>query len=85
MITLLAQAPALPLHTAGKYVAAAYIVFVLVLIIYVGIMAKHLRKNQAELLELRALLEEREREQSHSQSADEGDEAGIGDGGVGVA
>ena len=31
MITLFAEAPALPLHTAGPYVAAAYIVFILVL------------------------------------------------------
>ena len=34
MIALFAEAPALPLHTAGPYVAAAYIVFILILVIY---------------------------------------------------
>jgi len=42
MIALFAEAPALPLHTAGPYVAAAYIVFVLILLVYVGIMATRL-------------------------------------------
>jgi len=36
---LLADAPALPLGTAGKYVAAAYVVFVVVILVYVAIMA----------------------------------------------
>ena len=61
MIALFAEAPALPLHTAGPYVAAAYIVFVLILLIYVGIMARRLTRNQRELAELRAQVEERER------------------------
>ncbi len=61
MIALFAEAPALPLHTAGQYVAAAYIVFVLILLIYVGIMATRLVRNQRELAELRRLVEERER------------------------
>ena len=39
MIALFAEAPALPLHTAGPYVAAAYIVFLLIILIYVAIMA----------------------------------------------
>ena len=62
MIGLFAEAPALPLHTAGPYVAAAYIVFVLVLLIYVGIMARRLTRDSRELLELRRRLEERERQ-----------------------
>ena len=61
MIGLFAEAPALPLHTAGPYVAAAYIVFVLVLLIYVGIMAMRLTRNQRDLAELRRQVEERER------------------------
>jgi HAMP domain-containing protein len=61
MIALFAEAPALPLHTAGPYVAAAYIVFVLILLIYVGIMATRLTRNQRELAELRRQVEERER------------------------
>jgi HAMP domain-containing protein len=61
MIALFAEAPALPLHTAGPYVAAAYIVFVLILLIYVGLMARRLTRNQRELAELRRQVEERER------------------------
>ena len=34
--------PALPLDEAGKYVAAAYVVFVLLLVVYIGIMAAKL-------------------------------------------
>ena len=58
MIGLFAEAPALPLHTAGPYVAAAYIVFVLILLIYVGIMAMRLTRNQRDLAELRRQVEE---------------------------
>ena len=53
MTGLLALAPALPLHTAGKYVAGAYIVFLLVVLIYVGIMATRLQRTERELTELR--------------------------------
>jgi hypothetical protein len=59
MIALFAETPALPLHKAGPYVAAAYIVFLLVILIYVGIMARRLMRNSRELQELRAQLEER--------------------------
>jgi hypothetical protein len=52
-MTPLADTPALPLHTAGPYVAAAYIVFVAVILIYVTIMAFRLRRNERELAELR--------------------------------
>ena len=64
MITLFAQAPALPLHAAGKYVAGAYIVFILILVVYLGIMARRLHGNQAEIQELKLLLEERERQEA---------------------
>jgi uncharacterized membrane-anchored protein YhcB (DUF1043 family) len=60
MIGLFAQAPALPLHAAGKYVAAAYIIFALVIVIYVGIMGMRLARNQRELAELKALVAERQ-------------------------
>jgi len=60
-------APALPLHSAGKYVAGAYIVVVLVLLIYVAIMGVRLARNQRELLRLRAELEEREHAQKENQ------------------
>ena len=51
-MTVLAAAPALPLHKAGPYVAAAYIVFVAVLLVYVGIMATRLGRSERELTEL---------------------------------
>jgi hypothetical protein len=47
--------PALPLHQAGKYVAAAYIVLFALILIYVAIMAAKLgriEREQAELLDL---------------------------------
>ncbi len=43
----LAEAPALPLHSAGKYVAGAYIVFVALILIYVAIMARRLTRTRA--------------------------------------
>jgi hypothetical protein len=52
-------APALPLEEAGKYVAGAYIVFVLLLVIYVGIMASKLQRIERELREVASLAEER--------------------------
>jgi hypothetical protein len=53
-VSLLAfVSPALPLHSAGKYVAGAYIVFVVLILAYVAIMAKRLATNQRELAELR--------------------------------
>ena len=57
MTGVLATAPALPLHTAGPYVAAAYIVFVALILIYVAIMARKLARTQRELAELRRELE----------------------------
>jgi hypothetical protein len=60
-VSVLAAAPALPLHTAGPYVAAAYIVFLVVILIYVVIMATRLRRTERELAVLRAELEARER------------------------
>jgi hypothetical protein len=57
-------APALPLHTAGKYVAGAYIVFLAVVLVYVAIMAIRLSRTERELVELRReLIASREREQ----------------------
>jgi flagellar biosynthesis/type III secretory pathway M-ring protein FliF/YscJ len=57
----LAAAPALPLHSAGKYVAGAYIVFVVVILVYVAIMATRLRRTERELAALRDELAARER------------------------
>ena len=44
--------PPLPLHTAGPYVAAAYIVFVALILLYVAIMAGKLSRIERELVEL---------------------------------
>jgi HAMP domain-containing protein len=63
MIGLFAETPALPLHTAGPYVAAAYIVFLLVVLVYVLIMARRLISNSRELRDLRAQVEQRQPEQ----------------------
>jgi type II secretory pathway component PulM len=43
---------ALPLDEAGKYVAAAYLVFLLLVLIYVAIMAGKLQRIERELSEL---------------------------------
>ena len=62
---ILAAAPALPLHSAGKYVAGAYIVFVVALVIYLAIMAIRLGHTQRELSELKQEVEEREGVSEH--------------------
>ena len=51
-MSLLAVAPALPLGKAGKFVAAAYIVFVLVILVYLAIMAVRAQRLEGELTEL---------------------------------
>ncbi len=53
MSALFAAAPALPLHSAGKYVAGAYVVFVAMILIYVSIMAIRLSRNERDIAELR--------------------------------
>jgi hypothetical protein len=56
---VLAATPALPLGEGGKYVAGAYIVFVLLLLIYVGIMASKLQRIERELREVAGIAEQR--------------------------
>jgi hypothetical protein len=58
-VTILAAAPALPLHSAGKYVAGAYIVFLALVLIYVVIMATRLSRTERDLVELQRDLQER--------------------------
>ena len=60
MTGLLAAAPALPLHSAGKYVAGAYIVFLVLVLIYVAIMAARLSHTERDLVELQRDLQARE-------------------------
>jgi hypothetical protein len=53
--------PALPLDDAGPYVAAAYLVFLALILIYVAIMASKLVRIGREVGELNELLDRRER------------------------
>jgi hypothetical protein len=55
--------PALPLDEAGKYVAAAYLVFLALVLIYVAIMAGKLSRIERELGELTEIVERREAEE----------------------
>jgi hypothetical protein len=48
----LAELPALPLHQAGKYVAAAYVVVFALVLIYVAIMGIRLSRIERTLGEL---------------------------------
>ena len=52
--------PALPLDEAGKYVAAAYVVFIALILVYVAIMATKLARIERELEELNELADRRE-------------------------
>jgi|RhiMetStandDraft_4_1073278.scaffolds.fasta_scaffold539683_2 Tfp pilus assembly protein PilO len=63
--------PALPLDEAGKYVAAAYLVFVTLLLVYIVVMAARLVRIQRELEEIARLADEEEgaREQSRAVSS----------------
>jgi hypothetical protein len=54
--------PALPLDEAGKYVAAAYLVFVALLLIYVAIMASKLSRIEREVVELAELVEAKDKD-----------------------
>jgi predicted S18 family serine protease len=51
--------PALPLDEAGKYVAAAYLVFLALILIYVAIMAGRLSRIERDLDEVTDLLDKR--------------------------
>lgn len=70
MSQLLAAAPAIPLGQSGKFVAGAYIVFLILILIYVGIMALRSQRIERELGQLQRDVEaararpseERERE-----------------------
>ena len=44
--------PALPLDEAGKYVAAAYVVFVALILVYVAIIAAKIARIDRQIREL---------------------------------
>jgi hypothetical protein len=60
-------APALPLDEAGKYVAAAYLVFLALVLLYVAIIAIRLRSLEREALALVDMLEAREGQTSPAE------------------
>lgn len=51
--------PALPLDEAGRYVAGAYVVFLVLLVVYVAIMAAKLQRIERELRQLAGFAESR--------------------------
>jgi hypothetical protein len=63
--------PALPLDDAGPYVAAAYLVFLALILIYVAIMASKLVRIARDLGEVSELLERRDRAASSEAEAAE--------------
>ncbi len=70
-MNLVFAAPALPLHTAGPYVAAAYIVFVVLILIYVAIMATRLRRTEGDLAALREAVARQDRESTDERDLEE--------------
>ena len=52
--------PALPLDEAGKYVAAAYVVFLGLILVYVAIMAAKLARIAREVEDLASSVESNE-------------------------
>jgi hypothetical protein len=56
--------PALPLDDAGPYVAAAYLVFLGLILVYVAIMAAKLARIEREVSELADLVERRDAAES---------------------
>jgi Na+-transporting methylmalonyl-CoA/oxaloacetate decarboxylase gamma subunit len=66
---ILLAAPALPLDEAGKYVAGAYIVFMVLLVVYVAIMAAKVQRIEKELREVAAIAEKRKGERREEVNA----------------
>jgi Na+-transporting NADH:ubiquinone oxidoreductase subunit NqrE len=52
--------PALPLDEAGKYVAAAYGVFVTLLVVYIAIIGTKIARIEREVKSLADMVEERD-------------------------
>jgi hypothetical protein len=57
LAALMGEVPALPLHTAGKYVAGAYIVLFAIVLVYVAIMGIRLSRIERDLGELLSMSE----------------------------
>jgi hypothetical protein len=65
--------PALPLDDAGPYVAAAYLVFLALILIYVAIMAWKLARIGRELGELTEIVARRDAAREQRAAADDAD------------
>jgi hypothetical protein len=61
--------PALPLDDAGPYVAAAYLVFLALVLVYVAIMAVKLSRISRDIAELSELAQRREAELASEREA----------------
>lgn len=73
-VALLGEVPALPLHTAGKYVAGAYVVLFALVLIYVAIMAFRLSRIEGELGELLSMTTSSPGGERAAEPAGSGDE-----------
>jgi hypothetical protein len=60
MLHLLAEAPALPLDEAGKYVAGAYGVFATMLVVYIAIIGARIARVERDVKALADMAEERD-------------------------
>jgi hypothetical protein len=67
--------PALPLDDAGPYVAAAYLVFLALILVYVAIMASKLVRIARDLDEVAELIERRD--DARTGTADESAEQAV--------
>ncbi len=67
---LVAVAPAIPNDVGGKYVAGAYIVFVLLLLIYVVIMGLKVARIERDLREVAEIAEQRKADADASAPAE---------------
>jgi type II secretory pathway component PulM len=63
--------PALPLDEAGKYVAGAYVVFLVLIAVYVAIMAAKLQRIERELRELAGFAEARQQPDMPGREAED--------------
>ncbi|HEX4306699.1 MAG TPA: hypothetical protein VHZ54_11710 [Solirubrobacterales bacterium] len=67
----LIAAPAIPNDVGGKYVAGAYLVFVVLLLVYVTIMGMKLARIERGLREVAEIAEERQDQAAHGRGSEE--------------
>ena len=62
--------PALPLDAAGKNVAAVYLVFLVLILIYVAIMSSRLGRVERDIAELDSMLQIKEDHEKTASAAE---------------